>query len=63
MADMVDTSSITCEQRAQIIREERDALVIAWQNSTISGFLGAERFLNERIRGLGVETTTGDTTE
>lgn len=63
MAVNVDLSTVTYEQRAQIIREERDALIIAWQRGTIQGLMGAEKLLNERIKGLGVDTLTGDTTE
>jgi hypothetical protein len=63
MAEMVDISNVTAEQRAQIIREERDHLVLAWLNNEIVDLLDAERWLNERIKALGVDTITGDTTE
>lgn len=60
---MPDISNISLEQRAQIMREERDALILAWQNGVIVDLLGAERLMNARIEGLGVESITGDTTE
>lgn len=49
--------------RAQIIREERDALVLAWIAGRVLNMTDAENFLNARVRALGVETMTGDTTE
>jgi hypothetical protein len=51
------------EERARIIREERDTLVLAWLEGEISNILDAENFLNRRIRDLGVQTVTGDSTE
>ena len=63
MATTVDITTITTEQRAQIIREERDALVLDWVNGLLRNCDDAERFLNARIEALGVKTITGDTTE
>lgn len=48
---------------AVVLRATRDDLVMAWQAGEIYDLLGAERWLNARIRSLGVETVTGDTTE
>jgi hypothetical protein len=59
----VDLSNVTDEQRAQIIREERDAFLLGWLDGEIADLLAAERFLNQRIAALGVSTITGDTTE
>jgi len=60
----VDISNITAEQRAQIIREERDVIFMAWQGGAIgNNILHVERLLNARIEQLGVKTLTGDTTE
>ena len=53
----VDISNITAEQRARILREERDLVALAG---------GDPRFvdhMNARINALGVDTMTGDTTE
>lgn len=58
----IDLSSVTHNQRAQIMREERDALVIAWQKGAVRDLLDTKYFLNDRIR-VFVDTTTGDTTE
>ncbi len=58
-----DLSNVTTEQRAQIIREERDALVLAWSHGRVRNLIDAERFLNRRIEDLGVNTMTGDTAE
>jgi carbamoylphosphate synthase large subunit len=63
MTPEADISNVTVEQRAQIIREERDQLVLAWVRGQLNDMTGAEDFLNARIRKLGVETMTGDTTE
>jgi hypothetical protein len=63
MTGNVDISNVTAEQRAQIIREERDQLVLAWVQGKLREMSGAENWLNARIQDLGVETMTGDTTE
>lgn len=63
MTTMVDLSNVTAKQRAQIIREERDQLILAWVEGRLNNMTGAECFLNARIRALGVNTMTGDTTE
>ena len=63
MATNVDVSTVTPEQRAQIIREERDHLVLAWLDNRIGDLFGAERLLNQRAEALAGPTITGDTTE
>ena len=60
---MTDISAITTVQRARIVREERDALMLAWQKGQLTTLLDAEQFLNRRIEDLGVDTMTGDTSE
>lgn len=57
----VDLSTVTAVQRAQIIREERDSLVLAWATGRLaSNQRVTADWLNERIEALGVPTTTGD---
>ncbi len=63
MTTTADLSNVTAEQRAQILREERDALIMAWQDGQLNSLIGAEKFLNSRINALGITTITGDTTE
>lgn len=49
---------------ALVLRIARDDFVMAWQDGRVRHVADAERWLNDRIRSLGVgPTTTGDTTE
>ncbi len=49
---------------ALVLRVFRDDLVMAWQNGDVADLLGAEEWMNARIRELTDRPTiTGDTTE
>jgi hypothetical protein len=63
MSAHIDLSNITAEQRAQIIREERDVLMMAWLANKIQDLTGAEKLMNNRVMDLGFATITGDTTD
>lgn len=61
---MTDTPNITAEQRIQVIREERDALVAEiatyGDDDLTAGAQLATNFFNDRIRALGGEITASD---
>lgn len=46
---------------AVVLRAVRDEMVNAWINGELRHIDDVERWLNDRIRALGEQTTTGDT--
>lgn len=62
-AEQVDLNGVTAKERAMIIREIRDGIIIAWQAGLVRNVPGVEAYLNTRIAALGVDTVTGDTSE